>query len=110
MKTVDISGFGGGYENACQAMLKAGLEFISDSGLPEEKEFEEPRSERVIELEKVMIKATNNDCTGAMFYTTLGHIINRSKNEDEYFKKFEDSPDRVYEWDGTANSIPAPKI
>lgn len=30
MKTVNISGFGGGYEAACQKMLSNGLKFLED--------------------------------------------------------------------------------
>ena len=111
MKTVDVSGFGGGYEHTCQKMIQAAMEYMKEHGVPEDAEFKEDTSERVKGIEKVMMTACDNDCTGAMFFTARGHARQRVKMGDEwYFDQFKDDPTRVYEWDGTVDSVPKTEL
>lgn len=110
MKTVDVSGFGGGYENACQAMIKVAMEFFKNEHFPSVDELEEMKSEKMLKLERKMIEATGNDCTGVMFFTSRNHAYKRVElGEEKYFEVFKDTPERIFEWDGTEESIPEPK-
>lgn len=74
----EISGFGGSYEQACQAMLETGvnwlnahpnadLQFQSYDGVYGLVQANSPDAE---ELEKVIAGAAG-DCTGAMMHTVL---------------------------------------
>jgi len=73
----EISGFGGSYEHACRAMLRAGGEYADQhpsicyaittsrrgpGGPP-------------AAMDKAMCDAADNDVTGAMFSATLSHIV-----------------------------------
>lgn len=84
VKTWDISGMGGGYENACQKMLWTGLNYLLKFDHPED--FLKGRSEfkhiygivnlpfAFDECKEEMLKAVNNDCTGAMMQVVTGHL------------------------------------
>ena len=105
--TWEISGFGGGYENACQRMLWTGIKYLSKIDNPEKLlqgthglqgkaakdnilEIEEGTQiqfygicytpESFKECEAEMMKAVNNDCTGAMHQAVVGHLRFISKN------------------------------
>jgi len=107
VKTWDISGMGDGYEEACQKMLWTGIQYLSKIDNPErllqgthgmkakagkgnmlgiqEGETVEfygicytPESFK--ECEDAMMKAVNNDCTGAMYQCVVGHLKFIAKN------------------------------
>lgn len=78
----EISGFGGSYEETCQNMLDAGVHWIlankdadvtirTAEGVTGLIMFE---SEKAKELEKVLLEACNNDCTGAMMQTVVERL------------------------------------
>ncbi len=107
MKTVDVSGMGGGYEHTCQKMIEAAMKFFKENGVPELSELKDDENQKTKELEKVIIAASDNDCTGAMFYTARNHAYQRCLKGDEwYFDQFRDTPDCIYDWDGTHASVP----
>jgi hypothetical protein len=107
MKTVDVSGMGGGYENHCQQMIKAAMEKMDELGVPNDEEIESANSDRYKAIEEAMMVACNRDATGASFFSSFGHAYHRKVKGDEwYFDQFKDNPDRVYEWDGTVASCP----
>jgi hypothetical protein len=110
MKTVDVSGIGGGYEHACQKMIQAGVEYLKHHGVPDNDEQKESKSDRMQGLKSAIIKAADGDCTGAMYYTSLGHAIARVSDENKYWDLFKDEPDRIYEWDGTIESVPKTEL
>lgn len=108
MKTIDVSGFGGGYENCCQQMLKKGLEWLKKHPKFDFKKGYKPtENPQIKELDEAMTKGL--DPTGAMYGAVLGHL--KSIHECgydawiEYFRK--DSPWRVFDYDGTPESCPA---
>lgn len=84
----EISGLGGGYEDACRAMVIAGLEWADAKGNvdPRYKEFEgiygltTGENADAKELQGVMHKASNDDCTGAMMQACLSHVMFVLKN------------------------------
>jgi hypothetical protein len=114
---MDLSGFGGSYENNCQIMLHAGLKWLEEH--PEEKnglKFEEykniygviiPKNQIAKQLESIVVSA-GNDCTGAMVHAVIGTLLWVAKYSwSEFLVKVEkEAPDRIYEWDGTIKSAP----
>lgn len=87
-KMGEISGFGGGYENACRKMVVAGLEWC-DANVSADisyKEFQNiyglttGESEDCKKMQDAMLKAVDNDCTGAMMQATMSHIMFVRKN------------------------------
>lgn len=110
-KTVDVSGMGGGYESTCQAMIKAGIDWQRENGALTKEEFADENNPRTKAFEKALIKAADDDCTGAMYYTAKNHAFQRfTKGDDWYFRQFSDEPDRIYYWDGTSASCPVTDI
>lgn len=114
MKTIDISGMGGGYENECQKMLQAGIEFLAKE--PGEIKFKQYKNvigiidtsedDRTARLEGYIAKASG-DCTGAMVHAVIQHLWFISKNGyDKWLSEFSDSPDRFFQWDGTKETCP----
>lgn len=92
----EISGFGGGYEKACRDMVIAGVEWIDKhkKSNPKFSSFKNvygiinEENDEAKELTKVMLKASGDDCTGAMMQATVGHVLFIAKNGwDEYVKK-----------------------
>jgi len=84
MKTIDISGFGGGYEATCQAMLIAGMKWLREHP---EFTFEGYKAYRNItgivvppetrlakELDDVLLKAARDDMTGAQHQAVISHL------------------------------------
>lgn len=88
-ETVNISGFGSGYERACQLALRAGIKWLEAHpdfkfnvktykgvyGIAElvtagVKEYEDLAKE----LDKVMMDAVDNDMTGAMHQAIISHL------------------------------------
>lgn len=84
----EISGMGGGYEAVCRAMVIAGLEWADKKGNADPKWKESPQiygitmdeNEDAKELQDVMLKAADNDCTGAMMQATMNHVMFVLKN------------------------------
>ena len=96
----EISGMGGGYEEACQNMVRAGLEWLEKH--PEAKiEFTQYKNiagivsgenKDTLALEDYMVeKGAKGDATGAMVQWTLNHVRGIHENGwDWYVKKLED--------------------
>ena len=86
-KMGEISGFGGGYEQACRNMLKAGLEWLDkNSGArPEFHGYEgiygimEEDNADAKALTKILLGASD-DCTGAMHQAVISSILWIRKN------------------------------
>jgi len=81
-ETVDISGMGGGYERACQLMIKAGMKFLKEKP---EFHFDYQGFKNVYglcfsdtpwakDLDKVLSDAVGGDLTGAMHQCVIGHL------------------------------------
>lgn len=119
MKTVNISGFGGGYEWTCQRMLANGYKWLQANcerkkhidyqgfkgvyGLCEavgdiSREFDEAIMENV------------SDATGAMHHAVVAHLAYMSEHSwEQWVHEVEtDQPERVFDFDGTMKSCPAP--
>lgn len=84
----EISGFGGGYEEVCRKMVIAGLEWADAKGDadPRWKESEQiygitiDENEDAKAMQNAMLKAADNDCTGAMMQATMNHVLYVLKN------------------------------
>ena len=96
IKTWNISGMGGGYENACQKMLWAGVKYMdtvrnAQDIMKGRKTYKNiygivDMSPLFDECKKVMLKAVNNDFTGAMMQCVTGHLKYIVENGyDEWF-------------------------
>ena len=87
-ETMDISGMGGGYERTCQMMLLAGRKYLEDNPkfIWDFKHYEHiygvcwSDSEYGKALDKVLMGACNNDCSGAMHQVVIGHLQYIHKN------------------------------
>jgi len=82
MKTLEISGFGGGYEQTCQTMLTRGLKWASEHdfhGL-EYRGYEGvygylmAKTDAAKDLDRAML-ADRLDATGAMHQTVVNHLL-----------------------------------
>lgn len=97
--TVNISGFGGEYEEECQKMLKAGMDVLE--GLP----FDIDNGSFMDIIEEVLLD-TSPDCTGAMMGATKGHIwYIYNHSYEEWLSNFGD--DRKYLY---PDELPPPKF
>lgn len=116
LRTVDLSGMGGGYENACQEMLAAGEKWLSENGEKKAKvtakTYEgvygilEPASPEAEELSHAITDAVS-DCTGAMHQCVMSHLMYIGQHgKDKWFELFKDQPGRFFEWDGTEKTCP----
>ena len=109
-QTVDISGFGGGYEDMCQRMLWRGVEYLNEVQPPVDmwnnaKQYENVTGIMMVEgddlknLEKAIL-FDSEDCTGAMHQAVMNHLAFIHKHSiDEWLAKFHN--DRKYEWTGS---------
>jgi hypothetical protein len=97
-KMDEISGFGGGYEEACRKMVIAGLEWCDENQDADlgYKEFENvyglttDESEDTKKMQGVMLSAVDNDCTVAMMQATMSHVMFVRKNGwDKYVEEME---------------------
>ena len=80
----EISGFGGGYEEACRRMVKAGCEWFdahpnADPKYSDRKLCVTKDNEDAVELDKAIIGACP-DCSGAMFGAARHHVWFIHKN------------------------------
>ncbi len=79
-RTVDLSGFGGGYEAMCQTMLWRGVAWLAEvrprfeDVWPERKD-DKPRVETALfkELDRAMLRP-GEDATGAMFGAAMSTV------------------------------------
>lgn len=79
----EISGFGGGYEKACQDMLQAGWEWMCqnrEKGLAGNTYKNvygifKPGNQATEELSKTIVAASGGDCSGAMHQAVMGHLM-----------------------------------
>lgn len=84
----EISGFGGGYEAACQDMLEAGVKWLDEHKAPvlQAKVVANvfgiltPESDDAKALEAAVLKAVGNDCTGAMHHAVMSRLFYIAKN------------------------------
>lgn len=109
IRTIDISGMGGGYENSCQLMLKAALDFLEHTSVnPKEFEYSVGKTANAKAMQEKMLEAVNRDCTGAMMGATLGHVFYIFHHGRDAWLRVacEGEADRSFEWDGTPASIP----
>ena len=95
----EISGFGGGYEQTCRDMLKAGLEWFDKNPKadPKFKGFKNiyglimEDNDDAKALSKAVTDATD-DCTGAMHQAVISSIFYiKKKGWDEYVKQMSKS-------------------
>ena len=84
----EISGFGGGYEQACRDMLKAGMEWCDEHPEADPK-FHGFKNVYGIVMEdnddakalsKAIVAGAGNDCTGAMHQAVLSSVFFIRKN------------------------------
>lgn len=79
----EISGFGGGYERACRAMVSAGCKWLTDNPTADPNFHGYKGIYGVISednddakaLTKVVIDAAGGDASGAMHQASIGHIM-----------------------------------
>lgn len=101
-RTVDLSGFGGGYEAMCQTMLWRGIEYLAEVKPPLDKLYgsENWTTPERKALEAAMLKP-GEDATGAMFGAAISHLAYIHKNGvDKWLGDVaEKEPGRLYEID-----------
>jgi len=92
----EISGFGGGYEKICRDMVIAGLKWLDNNPNADisYKEFKNiygltaDESKDCQVMQEEMLKASGDDCTGAMMQSTLNHVMYIHKNGwDKYVQE-----------------------
>jgi len=99
----EISGFGGGYEQTCRNMLKAGLEWLDEN--PQAKpEFHGYKNvygviiednDDAKQLTKAVVDAADNDCTGAMHQAVISSILWIRKNSWEKYVEAMSKPEKA---------------
>jgi len=90
----EISGFGGGYEAVCRAMVRAGMQWVDEhpEANPSYKSLKgvfgliDENNEDAVSLRKAMMdapvywrgeliqKRAGDDCTGAMYHAAVEHV------------------------------------
>ena len=102
----EISGFGGGYEDCCRAMVVAGLEWLDEHPTAEPKYHGwkgvygviDEDNEDAKQLTKAVLDAAEKrgGSTGAMHQATIGHILWIRKNGwENYVKETRSSRDEI---------------
>lgn len=108
----EISGFGGGYEAVCRAMVLAGIQWIDehpDANLaykgfknvygvvigedsPDVKAFEDAMMDAPVYFDGKLIQAhARDDCTGAMHHAAVSHCLAYKKlGWDEYCRQLKE--------------------
>lgn len=96
----EISGFGGGYEAACRAMLKAGMEWLDahPSADPKFAGYKDvygiltEENQDAKDLSEASVKASGGDCTGAMHQAVISTCLWIRKNGwDRYVEEMSKS-------------------
>jgi hypothetical protein len=104
-ETIDMTGFGGGYEHACQKMLLAGVEYLKTKPdfIFDYKTFKDTfgivwsDSQHAKELDKILLKAVGGDCSGAMHQCVIGHLEYICKfGRDNWIAKFDEDRRFMY--------------
>ncbi len=122
VKTIDISGMGGGYENECQRMLWNGINYLEanpDIKPNLQKAYSTyqgiygictSETEAARRLDKAVMNGID-DATGAMHQCVVGHLLFIAKNGvNKWLDEFKDKPECYYVWDGTAKSCPSTEL
>lgn len=114
IRTIDISGMGGGYEHTCQLMLQAALDYMEKSSVSP-KEFGEwgfAKTDNAKAFQDAIVKASGNDCTGAMMDAVVANAlyIHAHGREAWLHAACEGQPERAYTWDGTIDSVPKTEL
>jgi len=100
----EISGLGGGYEAACRAMLKAGLEWFDayPDLAPEFQTYEniygiaEEKNEHAKALTEAILEPVGGDCTGAMHQAVTSSLLwIRGNSWDAYVKVMSERGERT---------------
>jgi hypothetical protein len=97
----EISGFGGGYEDACRKMVVAGLEWCdshpgADLSYKEFKGIYGLTTEESADMklcQEAMCVPCGGDCTCAMMQATMGHLMFIRKNG---WDKYVEEMDKLY--------------
>ena len=100
MKRVDISGFAGPYEDACQTMLQRWIDATKERSFDEL--FPEQEGKRRLDegVEKELLGLVDDiGPSGAMWGATLSHFAYIKKNGCEAWVKEGESRDRLIEYD-----------
>jgi hypothetical protein len=119
VKTVNLSGFGGGYENVCQQMLWNGIKAVEERPEWAELAFKQMRGLKNVfglvenngpeaeELDKKLMEGVD-DATGAMHHQVCLVLCFIAQNGREKWLEIisKDQPDRIFMWDGTEQSCP----
>ena len=101
-KMGEVSGFGGGYEETCRAMVKAGCQWFDDhpNADPQFTGYKgiygiiTEDNEDAKALSKAVVTSANGDCTGAMHQATVGTCFWIRKNGwPAYMKEMEGEGD-----------------
>lgn len=79
----EISGFGGGYESTCRAMVTAGLKWFDDNPKADPKFHGFKNITGIImednedakALSKAVVDGSKGDCTGAMHQYCVSHVL-----------------------------------
>jgi len=118
MKTVDVSGMGGSYENACQMMLWRGVEYLENQTpewLSELKLKEYKDIHGIITAKTAQAKALIDHIvkdvnpSGAQVQCIIGHLcFIAGRGVAEWLGEFEEA--RCYNWDGTVGGCPVTKL
>ena len=101
MIRVDISGFGGPYENACQTMLQRWLNWYRGKSFDELFPLQPNGKRKLAEdvEKKLMILVDDIGPSGAMWGATLSHFAHIKKHGYEAWIKFGEQRNRIIEWD-----------
>lgn len=109
----EISGFGGDYEECCQDMLEAGMNWLNAKVDPElvTSEFENvhgiiiPESPDADDLSKVILEASKGEASGAMHHAVMSRLMWISKHSwDAYCAELRKSHQEEAQGSVTAGS------
>jgi len=85
----EISGFGGGYEDCCQAMLEAGVKWLNENTARRDMQahgFKSIYGALIVDsddakaMEKAVIDAADGEATGAMHQAVMQRLFFIAKN------------------------------
>lgn len=110
MKTIDISGMGGGYEATCQKALANGMRFIKEHPNADftgsYKAYQNiygvltSETQLAHDLDKCLSEGIPDKLgmTGAIHQAVVGHLLYIAQNGyDNWLSEFDDQPDSIYE-------------
>lgn len=102
-KMGEISGFGGGYEQACRKMVLGGLDWLDKNpeANPVFQEFKNVygvttgENDDMKNMQSAMFEASGKDCTGAMMQACTSHILFIKKNGWEKYVDEMSKPEKT---------------